>query len=208
MATGSEIFFRGMVLTLNIRDKVYQGQIVRYETDKEIVLKVMKADMTLTQVMINTEVTVRCIAEDGNAYGFKSRLKDRKIPLVTMTYPEGDLQGVNVRREERVPTSYWAVLKIMTVSGEDSQLEPLGDGNIVEMSTGGCKVMSQVALKRGDVLWVEFQYGEKEETVQLKGIVRNTRPAPYESTYYGLQFDGITEELKNKVEEILNNPQA
>lgn len=206
MATGREIFFRGMILTLNIRDKPYQGIIVRYETDKDIVVKLLKADMVLTQIMVNSEIVVRCIAEDGKAYGFKSRLKDRKIPLMTLTYPEGDLQGVNVRREERVPTSYWAVLKAAAPSGGNA--EPVGDGNIVEMSTGGCKVMSQAALKKGDALWVEFQYGEREETLLFKGIVRNTRPAPYESTYYGLQFDAITDEQKNKIEEILNNPQA
>ena len=206
MATGREIFFRGMILTLNIRDKVYQGVIVRYETGKDLTLKVLKVDMTLTQVLANTEVVVRCIAEDGKAYGFKSVLKERKIPLVTITYPEGDLQGVNVRREERVPTSYWTVLKAMAPSGP--QAEPVGDGNIVEMSTGGCKVMSQAALKKGDVVWVEFQYGEKEESMRFKGIVRNTRPAPYESTYYGLQFDGMIEEQKGKIEEILNNPHA
>jgi len=207
MATGKEIFFRGMTLTLNIRDKAYQGVIVRYEADKEITLKVLKVDMTLTQVMVNSEVMVRGIADDGMAYGFKSALKDRKIPLVTITYPEGELQGVNVRREERVPTSYWTVLKGPAPSGEP-QADPVGDGNIVEMSTGGCKVMSQAALKKGDVVWVEFQYGEKEESLCLKGVVRNTRPAPYESTYYGFQFDGISEEQKNKIEEILNNPHA
>lgn len=205
---GENFFYNGMPVSLSLGDKHYQGSIVNFEIEDHFVVKLTKADMTLLNVMLNSEVAIRCVADDGMAYGFKCRLKNRKIPLVILSYPEGELQGVNVRKEERAPVSFWAELKIITVSGPDSasQLESIGDATVVDLSLGGCRIMTQQDLKKGDPIWAAFSYGENEETLQLKGIVRSSRPAPYESTYYGLQFSDLTEEIQGKILKIMENP--
>lgn len=205
---GKNFFFSGMAVSLSIGDKPYQGSVISFEIGDNFVVKLAKADMTLLNAMLNSEVVVRCIADDGMAYGFKCRLKNRKIPLVTLTYPEGEPQGVNVRKEKRTPVSFWAELKIMTVSGpeSESQLEALGDANIVDISLGGCKIMTHGEFKKGDPVWVVFSWGENEEPIELKGVVRGSRPAPYESTYYGLQFCDLDGAALEKIKKIMENP--
>ncbi len=210
MSNGCKIFYRGLVVSLTIGGNSYQGIVTEYDAGEKIIVKVSKVDSSLIQVMPNIECMVKCIAEDGKAYGFKTRLKDRKIPCITLSYPKEKLNGVNIRKDERVPTSFWAELKLEDNSGseDDSRLKSFGDANIVDISVGGCKIMTQQKLKKGDSIWVEFSFGENDEKIRFKAIVRKSRPAPYESTYFGLQFDTMEADIVEKIEEIAINPQG
>jgi len=209
MIIAKDILFRGLHLTVSINGKPYQGIVVKYATGDNILIKLGRADMMLLQVVLNTEIMIRCIADDGHAYGFKSRLKGKKIPLITVSYPEGELQGINVRKMERVPVSFWAELKpvIAPPPVEGGKMEILGDANITDMGVGGCKVISQQALKKGNPVFLEFSYGENDEPVRFKVQVRSSRSAPYDSTYYGLQFLDLNDREVNVIKKILEDPQ-
>lgn len=210
MNADKNLFYRGMPLSLTVSGSPYNGIITSCEKGKGLVVKINKVDMKITQVLPNSELMVKLIAEDGNAYVFKSRLKERKIPMLTLSYPEGELQGVKVRKVDRVDVSFWAELKMVKTPGVGSGAQPetVGDANIADMGIGGCKIMTQQALKKGEPVWVEFTYGEKEEPVQLKGIVRSSKPGLYESTYYGLQFCDLGARETEIINKILENPQG
>lgn len=209
MSESENLFHRGMFLSLVISGNPYNGLVISYERGKSLVVKINKVDMAITQALPNSELVVKLIAEDGHAYVFKSLLKEKKIPMLTLSYPEGELQGVKVRKVDRIAVSFWAELKMIKTpgSGNGSQPETIGDANIVDMGLGGCRIMTQQALKRGEPVWVEFAYGESEEPVRVKGIVCGSKPALYESTYYGLQFDGLEDRTKEIIDQILENPQ-
>lgn len=206
MSDDVRIFSRGLVVTLDILGKPYTGVLVNYKVGATIEIKIAKADSTLFNLLPNTLVTVRFISEEGMAYGFKTMLKNKKIPSITLAYPEEDLKGVSVRKGERVDTSFWAQLKLMKGSGGDAKLEMVGDANIVDMSGGGCRIITQQQFKSGDVIWVEFSYGAKDEAVLFKGIVRRKSPAPYESTYYGLQYSDLMDDVQEILKKIMENP--
>ena len=210
MSENINIFTNGMTLSLNIAGKPYRGSIVKYQVGSDIIVKLAKPDMSILHIMPNSSCVVRCISDEGMAYGFQTNLKNRKIPLITIGYPQGELKGVSVRKHERIKTSFWAQLKMMNVSGagNTSKLEMIGDCNIVDMSMGGCKIMTKQELKKGGPIWVEFNYGEDEEAVQFKGIVRSKKPAPYESIFFGLEFSDIKDGFFGKIKKILENPEA
>ncbi len=210
MSENKNIFSNGMMLSMNIAGKPYRGSIVKVQVGADIVLKLAKPDMSILHIMPNSSCVVRCISDEGMAYGFQTSLRNRKIPLITIAYPEGELQGVSVRKSERIKTSFWAQLKLMNVSGaaETSKLEMIGDANIVDISLGGCRIMTKQELKKGGPIWVEFNFGENDETVHFKGTVCGKKPAPYESFFFGLEFSDANDELLGKVKKILENPEG
>jgi c-di-GMP-binding flagellar brake protein YcgR len=201
MANKKDIFYEGMRLLVEIFEKKYQGSIIDFsESEKSINIRLSNPDATLIHVMPDTECKLKFIAEDGMAYNVATSLLKRKIPNITIKYPD-KMEGVSIRKYLRVPTSYWT-----SILSEKN--EPVGDGTIVGMSLGGCKLMTVIQYKIGSPVWLSFNYGENDSQLTFKGIIRNMKPAPYDSTYYGIEFDQPTESFLKALEELLKNPTA
>lgn len=201
MADKNDIFYEGMRLLVEIFEKKYQGSIIDFSTaEKSINIRLSNPDATLIHIMPDTECRLKFIAEDGMAYNVATALLKRKIPNITVQYPD-KFEGVSIRKHLRVPTSYWA-----SIMSEKS--EPAGDGTIVDMSLNGCKLMTVLQYQIGNPIRLSFNYGENDNQLTFKGIIRNMKPAPYDSTYYGIEFEQPTESFLKSLEELLKNPTA
>ena len=207
MAKTKDIFFTGMRILLNVVEKNYQGTIMEFSEGESIMVRLSNPDMTLVHIMPDTECKVKFIDDNGIAYNISTILLKRKIPNIIIKYPD-KFEGVSIRKYQRISTSYWAaILNEVNENGVVS-LKPSGDGTIVDMSLGGCKLMTVLQYKIGSQIWLSFNYGDGDNQLTFKGIVRNMKHAPYDTMYYGIEFDSPARDFIKIIEEILKKPTA
>ncbi|OGW00569.1 MAG: hypothetical protein A2889_07460 [Nitrospinae bacterium RIFCSPLOWO2_01_FULL_39_10] len=202
-----EIFYTGLRILVEIFEKKYQGVIMEFSAGESISIRLSNPDATLVHIMPDTECKVKFIAEDGMAYNIDTLLLKRKIPNIIIKYPVR-MDGVSIRKHPRISTSYWT--SIMDEKNENGKavMEKIGDGTIVDMSLGGCKLMTMLQYKAGNHIHLSFEYDENSSPVTFKGIIKNIKQAPYDTTYYGIEYEQPSEDFIKTIDELLKNPTA
>ncbi len=202
-----DIFYTGLRILVEIFEKKYQGVIMEFSEGESISIRLSNPDATLVHIMPDTECKVKFIAEDGMAYNINTVLLKRKIPNIIIKYPVR-MDGVSIRKHPRISTSYWT--SIMDEKNENGKtvMEKIGDGTIVDMSHGGCKLMTMLQYKAGNHINLLFEYDENSSPVAFKGIIRNIKQAPYDTTYYGIEYEQPSKDFIKKIDELLKNPTA
>jgi hypothetical protein len=199
------LIHKGDFFLIKIGEKDYKGIVQEISGEKGIKIKVTKPDQTLVHLMPDSEIDAKFIADDGMLYQYTTFIVERKIPTLTFQFPPNNLEGTSVRKHVRVPTSFWtAILKIPTAAGQ--ALEPIGDGTVVDMAVGGARVMTHVDMKPNEPILFEFEPGEGGEAILCKGLIKSVKPARYGAQYFGIQFQGMSEETLNRISKILSNP--
>ena len=207
MIMAKEIFYTGLRILVEIFEKKYQGVIMEFSAGESISIRLSNPDATLVHIMPDTECKVKFIAEDGMAYNIDTLLLKRKIPNIIIKYPVR-MDGVSIRKHPRISTSYWT--SIMDEKNENGKavMEKIGDGTIVDMSLGGCKLMTMLQYKAGNHIHLSFEYDENSSPVTFKGIIKNIKQAPYDTTYYGIEYEQPSEDFIKTIDELLKNPTA
>jgi len=202
-----EIFYTGLRILVEIFEKKYQGVIMEFSAGESISIRLSNPDATLVHIMPDTECKVKFIAEDGMAYNIDTLLLKRKIPNIIIKYPVR-MDGVSIRKHPRISTSYWT--SIMDEKNENGKavMEKIGDGTIVDMSLGGCKLMTMLQYKAGNHIHLSFEYDENSSPITFKGIIKNIKQAPYDTTYYGIEYEQPSEDFIKTIDELLKNPTA
>ena len=202
-----EIFYTGLRILVEIFEKKYQGVIMEFSAGESISIRLSNPDATLVHIMPDTECKVKFIAEDGMAYNIDTLLLKRKIPNIIIKYPVR-MDGVSIRKHPRISTSYWT--SIMDEKNENGKavMKKIGDGTIVDMSLGGCKLMTMLQYKAGNHIHLSFEYDENSSPVTFKGIIKNIKQAPYDTTYYGIEYEQPSEDFIKTIDELLKNPTA
>lgn len=202
-----DIFYTGLRILIEIFEKKYQGVIMEFSAGESISIRLSNPDATLVHIMPDTECKVKFIAEDGMAYNIDTVLLKRKIPNIIIKYP-AKMEGVSIRKHHRISTSYWT--SIMDEKNENGKtvMEKIGDGTIVDMSPGGCKLMTMLQYKAGNHIHLSFEYDENSSPVTFKGIIKNIKQAPYDTTYYGIEYEQPSEDFIKTIDELLKNPTA
>ena len=118
--------------------------------------------------MLDSICTVQCISDEGLAYKFTCRLLSNKVPRIGLSYPSGKLYGVNVRKHPRISVSFWAPILEPVTEGGRTILNPVGEGSIVDMSEGGCRIMTNNQYKVNDTIYLSFEYKEGKEPLSFK----------------------------------------
>lgn len=80
------------------------------------------------------------------------------------------------------------------------------NADVTDISSGGLKLMTETEYAAGTELWFDLRINGfmSEFTVQVKGIVRHQ--APYRGKYqYGIQFVGLSPDLKIRIDENVHN---
>jgi hypothetical protein len=202
-----DIFYTGLRIIIEIVGKNYQGSVLEFTEGESITVKLSNPDMTLVHIMPDTECKVKFIAEDGMAYNIDTTLLKRKIPNIIIKYP-AKMSGVSIRKHPRIATSYWT--SIIDEKNENGKvvLEKIGDGTIVDMSLGGCKLMTMLQYKVGNRIQLSFEYDENSSPVTFNGIIRNLKQAPYDAIYYGIEYEQPSDDFIKTINGLLKNPTA
>lgn len=195
----------GDFFLVKIGDKEYRGLAQEVLPGKAIKIKVTKPDQTLVSIMLESDIDVRFIADDGNLYSYTTPLLERKVPLITFGFPGNDIPGTTIRKHVRISTSFWAsILDPASVPGANSN--PIGDGTVVDMTVEGARLMAQMELQKGTPVCFEFIVNDNSPPVFCKGEIKNVKPGRYGTTYYGIQFTGMDKATLQNIAEILKNP--
>lgn len=127
---------------------------------------------------------------------------DPSHPLLVVTSPDKVEQRNELRRYKRFGVfMFTCIYQGKEMKGES--LKPI-NGTVVDISLGGCLVLADYPFKIGDFMVLDFSVGQSEENINLKCMVRNSRPF-YESklNLYGLEFIEMERETEDKLENFL-----
>lgn len=202
-----KVLIAGFPVIVNIKDKPYSGVVAAEKKEGGFLVRLARPDQTILGSMLNSMCTAQCITDEGLAYKFECRLLSKKVPNIGLSYPTGELQGVNIRKHTRISVSFWTVILGVVTEGGKSSLKPVGEGSIVDMSEGGCRVMTNSKYKVNGTIYLQFEYQEGKKPLSFKGKIRQVRSAPHGLTYYGLQYDDPKPDFLKTVQTIIENPQ-
>ncbi len=202
-----KVLVSGFSIVVNIKKKPYAGVVAGEYEERGFLVRLARPDQTVLGTMLDSICTVQCISDEGLAYKFECRLLSKRVPLIGLSYPSGELQGVNVREHPRISVSFWTSILEPVAEGGKTTLKPVGEGSIVDMSEGGCRVITNSKYKVNDTIYLSFEYKEGKEPLSFKGIIRQVRSAPHGLTYYGVQFDDTKPDFLKTVQTIIENPQ-
>jgi hypothetical protein len=156
----------------------------------------------MIHLMSKTPCQVKMVSSEGKIYIFNSLLLNKKIPVISLEYPK-DIKEFSSENLKKVNTSIWtSILK--------ENNEEVGNGTVIEMSILGCRLMTDYMAKAGGTMFLSMMYSDDESVPPLKAkvVVKSSTPAPYETTYYNLDFCELSDETKNKVQKIIDTPAA
>jgi len=198
----------GFSLVAVLKNKQYHCKICDEKRDEGFLIRLSKPDQTAFAVVVNSLCTVQCVTDEGYVCKFESKVIHKAIPLIGLSYPQNtQLEGINVRKQKRTPVSFWTAILGLVAENGIQRLKPVGDGNIADMTISGCKLMTSIEYKLNDTIFLSFEYQEGKDPLTFDGIVRQIRPAPYGSMYYGLEYDDPEPEFLEIVKFILENPE-
>jgi len=201
-----KVLISGSTVVANIKNKPYAGVITAEDKEGGFIVRLTRPDQTILSLMLDSACIVQCISDEGLAYRFECRLLTKKVPHIGLSYPSGNFEGINVRKNPRISVSYWTALLGVVNEGGKATLKPVGEGSIVDLSLGGCRFMTSNKYKVNDPAYLSFEYLEGKESLRFKVIIKLIRTAPYGLTYYSSQFDNPTPEFLKIIQTILDNP--
>ncbi len=205
MAENPENFLiEGLPIILILKNKPYQGTITKKEKDNRFIFRLLHPDQSWFSAMLDSKLQARYISDEGLAYSFECNLVGKKIPHITLKYPSTELNGVNVRKNPRIIVSFWTA--IQEPCG-DGKFKDTGDGNIADLSEGGCRLMTGNKYNVNDPIYLSFEYQEGKDPMRFKGKIRQIRKAPHDLIYYGIKFDETSPEFLEIIKAIIQNPQ-
>lgn len=202
-----KILVSGFPIVVNIKKKPFTGVVAAEHEERGFLVRLVRPDQTILGSMLDSICTVQCVSDEGLAYKFECRLLSKKVPNIGLSYPSGDLQGVNVRKHPRISVSFWTAILGLVAEGGKTAFKPVGEGSIVDMNEGGCRVMTNAKYKANDTIYLSFEYKEGKGPLRFKGKIRKVRPAPHGLTYYGIQFEDPKPDFLKTVQTIIENPE-
>ena len=202
-----KILSPGFSLMAKLRNKLYHCVVSKGEKEDGFLVRLSKTDQTALSIVVNSICTVQFVTDDGFVCKFESKVLDASIPFLNLSYPEGGLEGINVRKQVRVDVSFWTALLGLVTENGMQKLKPSGEGSIVDMNLDGCRVMTNIEYKVNDTIFISFEFQEGKEPVSFDGIVRRVSPAPHGLVYYGVQYVEPESELLEAVQFILDHPE-
>ena len=202
-----KILVPGFPVVVSIKKKPFAGVVAGEFEERGFLVRVARPDQTILGSMLDSICMVQCLSDEGLAYKFECRLLSKKVPNIGLSYPSGEPQGVNVRKHQRIAVSFWTAIPEPVTEGGKTSLKPVGEGSIVDMNQGGCKIMTNSKYKSNDTVYLSFEYQEGKEPLVFKGKIRLVRPAPHGLIYYGVQYDDPKPNFLKIVQSIIENPQ-
>ncbi|MFQ5899708.1 MAG: PilZ domain-containing protein [Candidatus Methylomirabilia bacterium] len=98
-----------------------------------------------------------------------------------------DLEGLSLRRHPRADTN---------IPTQIARMGPKrgASGQIVDLSVGGCRLVTAMELSEGDIVELSFKLPERSTIVTLEGVVRRALRID-EGCRAGVEFVGLTEDI-------------
>ena len=179
-----------------------EGQTERYTVR---VIGIMKPKSVLvTAPMVDGKLI---FVRDGQTYlirafsglnvcAFKARVLKSQLqpfPYLHLSYPD-NVQAMRIRKAMRAPAG------IIVAIQESEEGRQVGSGKMVDISVGGAKLLSPMALgKKEQTLWMSFKVklGDMEEYVKTPAIIRSLgvedddQGKPMNS--FGMQFGDLSQ---------------
>lgn len=111
-----------------------------------------------------------------------------------------DIDGLTLRRYPRRVTEI--PMEIARMSADTGAPGPRSDGTITDLSMGGCRLATAMALSVGEVITVSFRLPKSATPVTLEGQVRRAQRVG-EETKAGVQFKALPERVAKEFQAFL-----
>lgn len=145
--------------------------------------------LTVTLTMADAIYTLRCRVVVRNEAG------------LTLAFPPADeVKRVQRRQFVRVPTSLPCAIE-PELKEEEGEFAPPMEGELLDISGGGCSVLVPVEFGRGQLLRVTMELPEEGEVMLFGRVMRCSTRQTRKGTRYsvGLDFGKMEESLRSRL---------
>lgn len=112
-----------------------------------------------------------------------------------------DLEGLSLRRSPRRATA----LRATVVRADKEHLGERGEGTILDLSEGGCRLATAIEPGAGEVLELTFRLSAADPPMKLQGWVRRVQPADGELRV-GVEFKDVAEDAALSLRDFCARP--
>ncbi|MBD1388046.1 PilZ domain-containing protein [Neiella sp. HB171785] len=146
-------------------------------------------------------VVLRMVNEIGQCQvlAFRSTLGvSTKVPRkwLTVRFPEA-IEAANMREQKRIRVNFGCYIEF----GDSG--EKLAMGDIIDLSSKGCRIATSLERPIGDGANIHVRFKGDHSHLSLPGIVRNASYDAQGRVLHGIQFDGLSPELRAGLTEVM-----
>ncbi|MBU1625830.1 PilZ domain-containing protein [bacterium] len=185
LGVGIELLMKVDSLTENIR----KIGVIHGWMGQELIIVKVPDDTNIQHYSTSTPLLVGFVNQ-GITYGFKSklvmRLKILNHNIFVIEYPR-ESKKVNLRTNERLKVEIKGNLRLIQegMSLDDS---PIIDFVIIDLSSGGCGLVTKFELKKGDKMLLNFLLPPDSVITNLPGLVVNVHSQVSSEYSFGVKF--------------------
>jgi c-di-GMP-binding flagellar brake protein YcgR len=200
---GSDIFVR--VGDISFKGKIHSTNEQAKRIDIEVPLQWL---YSFAAVDKGKECSIMYKSDTGKNYltGVSSvieKMLNSSPPLLGLHIPEKIEERKELRKYKRIGVSIFTGITHREELVDGHLVEKQLNGTVVDISLGGCQVLTDNRFKNGEFLALNFGIRENEE-LRIRCQVRNSRSF-YESrlSLYGVEFVNLEEDVKGKLESFI-----
>lgn len=197
---GSDIFVR--VGDISFKGKIHSINEQAKRIDIEVPLQWLHS---FTAVEKGEECSIIYKSDTGQNYiagisRIAEKMFDSSPPLLAVNIPEKIEERKELRKYRRIGVDIFTGITQREELVDGHLVEKQLNGTVVDISLGGCLVLTNGHFEIGEFLSIHFSIRENED-LKIRCQVRNNRPF-YESrlSLYGVEFVNLEEDVKVKLE--------
>lgn len=207
---GNIVFKEGLDIFVRVGDISFKGKIhSTNEQAKRIDIEVpLRWLYSFSSVEKGKECSViyKSDTEQNYVAGVSSvieKMLDSSPPLLGLHIPEKFEERKELRKYKRIGVSIFTGITQREELVDGHLIEKQLNGTVVDISLGGCMVLTESHFENGEFLVLNFNIKENEE-LKIRCQVKNSRPF-YESrlSLYGVEFVNLEEDVKGKPESFI-----
>lgn len=175
----AQYFSQAVSVDIQILGKFYEGSVEKLVERKAILYKVKNVDQALIQFPESlSSIIIKVKASDNSVRSFETKVIKKKLPHLVLILPEAEITRIQ-REHERIGVEIATTVTLLKRVGDYLPKVNTGEGKIVNLSEGGCAIVTLLDLAIGDklnyTLEVIVNSGDKkilEPTGMVKSIFK------------------------------------
>jgi len=172
----AQYFQNASSVDIQVLGKFYQGSVEKLVERKAILYKVKNVDQSLIQFPeALASVILKVKGKDDSVRSFETKVVKKKLPHLVLLLPEAEVARIE-REHERVMVEIPTTITLLKRVGDYLPKMNSAEGKIVNLSEGGCAIVSPLDLAIGDkinyTLEVIIHSGDKK-LLEPTGMVKS-----------------------------------
>ena len=200
-----ESFKEAKVILIELGEKKYNCSLTKCKLGENMVFTVANPDTYLSmKVMDGDQAVFRLVTGTGKIVAFESKLLDKRVPKLTLTFPFKESKEF-IRSNERTFTKMSA--KIIVKSSENPMVSDdiSAMGAINNLSDTGCSFTTNVNLEKHFKVYLAIIVAVKDakKVFQIHGVIQRVKTIREDRTNYGIECDDGDKKILKAIRKVV-----